>query len=163
MKMNAAPKRLVFAGLAGLVLGAGAFTAYALMIPPPGLLGAWNMTDHGVAISGYDTVAYFTEGKPQKGSAEFQHSWQDATWQFAKQSHRDLFAADPEAYAPAYGGYCAYGVALRNKPSIDPEAWSIVDGRLYLNLSKSIQARWEQDIPGYIVKADAIWLEIVDD
>ena len=125
--------------------------------------GPINKTWLGNAIDGYDPVAYHLDGRSVEGSSDFEFEWMGATWRFASAEHRDLFAADPDAYAPAYGGYCAYGVALRNKPSIDPEAWRIVDGRLYLNLSKSIQARWEQDIPGYIVKADAIWPEIVDD
>ena len=87
--------------------------------PRAALVGAWNMTDQGVAISGYDTVAYFTEGKPQKGDAEFQHDWQDATWQFANQSHRDLFAADPESYVPEFGGFCAAAMSyspIRSRP-----------------------------------------------
>ncbi len=111
----------------------------------------------GVAIRGYDPVAYFTLGRPTKGSPTYAHAWKGATWHFATAEHRDLFKAAPEKYAPQYGGYCAYGVSYGAAPPIDPEAWRIVEGKLYLNYSKSVQATWEKDIPGYIRKADANW------
>ena len=125
--------------------------------------GPVNTTFFGNAIEGYDAVAYHTLGEPVEGSGDFEHEWMGATWRFANAEHRDLFAADPETYAPAYGGYCAYGVSLGHKPGIDPEAWTVVDGTLYLNLNKDIQARWEQDIPGYVAKADEIWPTIRDE
>ncbi len=121
-----------------------------------------NTTWLGNAIEGYDPVAYHTAGQPMEGSSDFEYEWQDATWRFVSAENRDLFAADPEKYAPAYGGYCAYGVSQGAKPNIDPDAWSIVDDQLYLNLNKKIQARWEKDIPGYITKADKIWPTIMD-
>lgn len=121
-----------------------------------------NTTWLGNAIEGYDPVAYHTAGAPLEGSSDFEYEWEGATWRFVSAENRDLFAADPEKYAPAYGGYCAYGVSQGAKPGIDPEAWSIIDDQLYLNLNKNIQARWEQDIPGYIAKADAIWPTIRD-
>ena len=121
-----------------------------------------NTTWLGNAIEGYDPVAYHTAGAPMEGSADFEHEWEGATWRFISAENRDLFAADPEKYAPAYGGYCAYGVSQGVKPSIDPEAWAIIDDQLYLNLNKNIQARWEKDIPGYIAKADEIWPTIRD-
>ncbi|MDP6952090.1 MAG: YHS domain-containing (seleno)protein [Alphaproteobacteria bacterium] len=116
-----------------------------------------NTTFLGNAVEGYDVVAYHLDGKPVEGSGDFEHEWEGATWRFASAEHRDLFAADPAKYAPAYGGYCAYGVSLGHKPNIDPEAWRIVDGTLYLNLNPGIQARWEKDIPGFIAKANDIW------
>lgn len=125
--------------------------------------GPVNKTWFGNAIEGFDPVAYHTAGKPVEGSSDFEHEWMGATWRFANAENRDLFAADPETYAPAYGGYCAYGVALGHKPNIDPEAWEIIDGQLYLNLDKNIQARWRQDIAGYIEKADANWPNIRDE
>jgi hypothetical protein len=125
--------------------------------------GPINETWLGNAIEGYDTVAYHTEGRPVEGSDAFEFEWTDLTWRFASDENRQLFAAEPEKYAPAYGGFCAYGVSLGAKPSIDPEAWRIVDGTLYLNLSKDIQGRWGQDIPGYIAKADEFWPTIIDD
>jgi hypothetical protein len=88
---------------------------------------------------------------------EFSHQWQGATWRFASAQNRERFAADPRKFAPQYGGYCAYGVANNYAVSVDPAAWRIVDGKLYLNYSKGVQADWNRDIPGYIGKADANW------
>jgi hypothetical protein len=85
----------------------------------------------------------------------------DATWRFASAEHRELFAANPEKYAPAYGGYCAYAVSQGVTAPIDPEAWKVVDGRLYLNLDRDIQQIWEQDVPGYIAKADENWPKLL--
>ena len=116
---------------------------------------------HG-AIQGYDPVAYFSDGKPTRGSRDIVHRWQGATWRFASESNRDAFAADPGRYAPQYGGYCAYAVANGYTAKIDPDAWRIVDGKLYLNYSKGIQRRWEEDIPGYIARADANWPGVVE-
>lgn len=125
--------------------------------------GPVNKTLFGNAIDGYDPVAYHTLGEPVEGSGDFEHEWMGATWRFANAEHRDLFAADPEKYAPAYGGYCAYGVSKGYKPGIDPDAWDIVDGRLYLNLNLDIQARWHEDVPGYIALADDVWPTIRDE
>jgi len=122
-----------------------------------------NTTFLGTAIEGYDPVAYFTDGKPVEGSDKYEYEWGDATWRFASAEHRDMFAADPDKYAPAYGGYCAYGVAKGKKPSIDPDAWRIVDGKLYLNYSLDVQTRWEKDIPGFIAKADENWPNLRDE
>lgn len=127
------------------------------------IAGAVNQTWLGDAIEGYDAVAYHTESRPVEGSADFEFDWMDATWLFASAENRELFAADPEKYAPAYGGFCAYGVSLGAKPGIDPEAWKIVDGTLYLNLNPDIQSRWAKDIPGNIAKADKIWPTIMND
>ena len=117
-------------------------------------------TRDGLAIGGTDPVAYFTQGEPVAGSPEFQWEWHGATWQFASSEHRDLFQADPEAYAPQYGGWCAWAAANGEAASTVPEAWKIVDDRLYLNYSKWIQWRWERDIPGKIEAADAHWPDI---
>ena len=114
-------------------------------------------SDGGAAIRGYDPVAYFTEGRPVKGSGEFTHRWKGATWRFASAANRDRFAGAPETYAPQYGGYCAYGVASGYAVKTEPDAWSVVEGRLYLNYDRSVQASWLKDVPGYIRKADANW------
>jgi YHS domain-containing protein len=111
----------------------------------------------GVAIDGTDPVAYFTEGAPVAGSAEHVVDWQGATWRFASEANRAAFAADPEAYAPQYGGWCAWAVAEGYTASTVPEAWSVVDGRLYLNYSRRVQRRWERYIPGNIARGDANW------
>ena len=115
----------------------------------------------GVAIRGYDPVAYFTEGKPVEGNDDIAFDWMEATWHFATEQNRDLFAEAPAKYAPQYGGYCAYAVALGGTASIDPDAWKIVDDKLYLNNSLSVQKTWEKDVPGYIRKADRNWPGIV--
>jgi YHS domain-containing protein len=111
----------------------------------------------GVAIKGYDPVAYFTDKKPVKGSPAFSFDWMGAKWLFASAAHRDTFAAAPEKYAPRYGGYCAYGVSQGYAVKIEPDAWTVRDGKLYLNYDKSIQKTWEKDIPGYIATADKKW------
>ena len=113
--------------------------------------------DSAGAIRGYDAVAYFTQGQAVKGQEKFTYPWRGATWRFASAENRDRFAASPEQYAPRYGGYCAYAVAQGSTASIDPAAWSIVEGRLFLNYSLGVRERWRQDVPGYIRKADANW------
>ena len=126
--------------------------------PPPFQLGPINTGFWGdVAIMGYDPVAYFADGRPIKGAEEFSHEWLGATWHFASAEHRDLFAADPVKFAPQYGGYCSWGMTDGGIDSADPEAWRIVDGKLYLLFSKDALANWEQDIPGKIAAAEATW------
>jgi YHS domain-containing protein len=116
--------------------------------------------EDGVAIRGYDPVAYFDQGEPVEGSAEHSVEWQGVTWQFASADHRSTFEQNPQKYAPAYGGYCAYAVAKDQLAAIDPQAWKIVDGELYLNYSTGIQKKWEQDIPGYIEQAEMNWPDL---
>ena len=111
----------------------------------------------GAAIRGYDPVAYFTDSRPVKGTPQHTHQWQGATWRFASAQNRDAFAAAPEKYAPQYGGYCAYGAAQGYAVSTVPEAWSVVQGKLYLNYSRGVQGDWLKDPAGYIRKADANW------
>jgi YHS domain-containing protein len=113
------------------------------------------------AIHGYDPVAYFTDGKPVKGMPEFAFDWMGAKWLFATAAHRDAFKVGPEKYAPKYGGYCAYAVSQGHVADIDPSAWSIVDGKLYLNYDADVQKKWKADIPGYIMKADKNWPDVV--
>jgi YHS domain-containing protein len=113
--------------------------------------------DGDLAIRGYDPVAYFTQQKPVKGSQQFNYSWMGATWLFARAENRDKFAANPAQYAPQYGGYCSFAVSKGHTASIDPEAWRIVDGKLYLNYSKGVQKSWAEDVPGNIQKADQNW------
>ena len=116
----------------------------------------------GVAVGGYDPVGYFTEGKPVKGSEEFTLRHDGATWRFASAENRASFEADPVKYAPRYGGYCAYAVANGYTAKAEPDAWTIHDGKLYLNFDKSVQALWEKDIPGYVTKADANWPGVLE-
>jgi len=116
-----------------------------------------NATPEDIAIKGYDPVAYFTEQKPVKGSDGFKYVWNGAKWRFATAEHRDLFKADPEKYAPRYGGYCAYAVSQGKTADIDPEAWTVFNERLYLNLNKDVQGLWMKDMQEYIRKADENW------
>lgn len=116
-----------------------------------------------LAVDGYDAVAYFTDGKPVEGSKQFTHEWNGATWRFASAAHRDLFTADPAKYAPQYGGYCAWAVSNNYTADADPEAWAIVDGKLYLNYDAKVQGKWQRDVPGNIAKADANWPKLRGD
>lgn len=113
--------------------------------------------DDGVAIEGYDPVAYFKQGKPVEGTDEFPLEYRGVTWHFSSAENRAAFEADPEHYAPQYGGFCAYAVAQGQTASIEPDAWKIVDGKLYLNYSQSIARRWEKDMQSYIKSADQNW------
>lgn len=114
------------------------------------------------AIRGYDPVAYFTLGEATEGKAEYSTEWQGAIYRFTSADNLALFESDPERYAPQYGGYCAYAVSQGYTASIDPEAWSIVDGKLYLNYSTGVQKRWNRDIPGHIRAADKNWPTVLD-
>jgi YHS domain-containing protein len=111
----------------------------------------------GLAVDGYDPVAYFTESKPVKGDPTITHRWNGATWNFASAENRDLFVADPERYAPQYDGHCAWAAADGKPAKGDPDHWKIVDGKLYLNYNGRIQRRWEGDIAGFISRADQTW------
>ena len=111
------------------------------------------------AVGGYDAVAYFTQGEPVRGDRDFITEWRGANWRFASQDNLDLFLADPESYAPQYGGYCAWAMANGDFAKGDPEYWRIVDGKLYLNYDANIQQRWEADIPGFIERANVNWAE----
>lgn len=110
-----------------------------------------------VAVSGADVVGYFSENRHVEGSEEFAAEWNGATWHFASAANRTAFLAEPERYAPQYGGYCAYAVANGSTASTDPEAFTIKDGKLYLNYSQSIMKKWLKDRDHYIVQADENW------
>ncbi len=114
----------------------------------------------GLAVHGYDVVAYFNNGRPAVGSAEHSTVFEGATYRFASQQHLETFERAPEKYVPQYGGYCAYGVAAGAKFDGDPQLWRIVDGKLYLNLNQEIQSTWEKDVAGNILKADRNWRKI---
>jgi len=114
----------------------------------------------GVAIQGYDTVAYFKDGKPVKGSPLHTAEYQGSVFQFASKVNRDAFVADPEKYAPQYAGFCAFGTAGGYKAAVDPVAFTVVDGKLYLNYNTDVRKEWSKDIPGMIAKADRNWPEV---
>lgn len=110
-----------------------------------------------LALNGYDAVAYFNDEKAVKGSNNFTHEWKEAKWRFANPANLDAFAREPEKYAPQYGGYCSWAVGHGYTAKGDPEAWKIVDGKLYLNYNQDVKAKWEIDTPGYIAKGDDNW------
>ena len=116
-----------------------------------------NTSFTGLAIDGYDPVAYFTLSKPVKRTREFTFEFEGATYRFASAEHREQFAKDPAKYVPQYGAFCAWAVSRGYTADTDPQAWRIVDGKLYLNYNASVQKQWEQDIPGNISKADSNW------
>ena len=133
------------------------------MLALAGVSAAWAgefFEDAGVAIRGYDPVAYFTEGKPVRGSSQFTAQYKGSTFHFGSKANRDAFVADAAKYAPQYGGFCAFGTAGGYKAAIQPTAFTIVDQKLYLNYNRDIQAKWNQDIPGYVKSADGKWPEV---
>lgn len=115
----------------------------------------------GLAAHGYDVVAFFTDGKAEIGSDKYAVAHAGGTYRFVSQAHLDAFKADPAKYEPAYGGFCAYGVALGKKFDGDPRYWKIVGGKLYLNLNEDIQAEWSKDIPVNLAKAETNWGRII--
>jgi YHS domain-containing protein len=119
-----------------------------------------NSTLDGVAIKGYDTVAYFTENQSMQGKSNFAYSWRDVEWHFANASHRELFAADPERYAPQYGGFCANAMSKGKVAIADPEAWTIVDEKLYIKFNFVSRDKWRKNKARKIKKADKNWAEL---
>jgi len=114
-----------------------------------------------LAIEGYDPVAYFTESRPVEGSSEYQYEWKGANWRFSSAENLASFKGNPEQYAPQYGGYCAYAVAQNSTASIDPTQFTIVDDKLYLNFSKSVNRKWLANRDNYIDNADQNWPDIL--
>lgn len=139
--------------VAVVTVGAG-----VLFSQPSEAIPTYNIDGQEVAIKGYDTVAFFTESKALKGSGEFTSKWEDAIWHFASASNRDLFDANPKRYAPQYGGYCALGIAAGEFADIDPEAWTIVEGKLYFNYNKEFRDDvWRESSQAYLVTAEYNW------
>jgi YHS domain-containing protein len=123
---------------------------------------AINTNWRGLAVKGYDVVAYFSASQPVEGDSDFEFKWMDATWRFSSEANRDKFAANPEKFSPQFGGYCSWAVSQGYTAGIDPKAWRIVDDKLYLNYSRKVQKTWEEDIPGNINRADANWPKLRD-
>ena len=140
-------------------------TAFIHMVAPSSIFAKNEVYQNskGLAIKGYDPVAYHIKGQPQLVSSKYEVIWKDAKWRFASAEHRKLFESDPEKYAPRYGGYCAWAVSQGYTASVDPEnAWSIYQNQLYLNYSVAVKERWEKDIPGHVEKADANWPGVLE-
>jgi YHS domain-containing protein len=142
----------IFVGAAPLAVPAAALAAAPQIYTAP---------FSRLAVGGYDTVAYFDGGKPVRGDAAFSMVWQGAEFRFVSTAHLAKFRANPAAYAPQFGGYCAWAIADGHLASGDPQVWRIVSGRLYLNYNRNVQKRWEGDVPGNIAKANSHWPKIL--
>ncbi len=121
-----------------------------------------NASNTGLALQGYDPVAYFTEGEATPGSYKITSVYNETTYRFSSEAHKATFEANPEAYLPQYGGYCAFAVAHGATAKTDADAWTIHDGKLYLNFNKSVRAKWRKDIPGFVERADANWPTVLE-
>ena len=144
------------------------FLAQALLFIMAAIAGAGQgkllaVDSNHIAIKGYDTVAYFTDGKAVKGSSQFEYVFDDARWQFSNAAHREMFVADPDHYMPQYGAYCSACIAMKWCAAVfpdhpaDPDAWTIVDGKLYMVGDKKVLDRWKANSAENIKQADAHW------
>lgn len=111
----------------------------------------------GLAVDGFDTVAYWTEGKAVKGSKKFSYEYKDAKWRFASESNMQLFVADPEKYMPEYGGYCAWAMSGDDLAGVDGEAWTMYEGKLYLNYNKNVMADWREQKAKFVEQANGFY------
>jgi YHS domain-containing protein len=148
-------RHLMFSGLVAAAVVAMPALAFAKKA------GVYTGIISGVGAGGYDVVSY-TQGGPKKGDAKFAASYNGAKWYFASAENMKAFQASPGKYAPAFGGYCAYAVANGVTAKGDPKIWKIVGGRLYLNLNKAAQSRWNADIPGNIASGNANWPKVLN-
>lgn len=150
-----------------------AFAALALTIPASALVASPAFAaekgstspinvENGLALHGYDAVAYFADGTPTKGNPAIVASYQGVRYQFATEAHRKAFEAAPASYAPQFGGYCALGTAYGEKVDTDPTTGKVVNGKLYLNYNHKTAERWNTDKPGFISKAEANWASVKD-
>jgi YHS domain-containing protein len=133
-------------------------TAFSL-VSGAALAGDFFETD-GVALHGYDPVAYFVAARPQQGQSQYSYQYKGSTFYFANEANKRAFIATPEKYAPQFGGYCAYGASQGYKVSTQPDAFAIVKDKLYLNYNTKVQEIWKQDVPGNIARAEKNWPEV---
>ncbi len=141
-----------------------AFSILAPLLSSPAFAGKAEIFTglvEGVAAGGYDAVSYFS-GAPTEGSAEYKTEWKGVEWRFASAANRDTFIATPEKYAPQYGGYCAYAVSKGSTAKGDPTAWTVNDGKLYLNYSTAVRDTWKMDILGNVAAANANWPKVLE-
>ena len=148
----------IFAGGAGLFAAPVLFGSRALA----GKRKIFTGLKPGVAVAGYDPVAYFTQNMPVRGKPLIALNYNGAQWHFSSAANRKAFKADPDKYAPQFGGYCAYAISQGYTAKGEPEVWKIVEGKLYLNFSRGVQKIWQRDIPGYIVSAKANWPSVLN-
>lgn len=144
-------------------IGLGFIAAAGLCGPAQAIEPLVNTSGDNLAIHGYDPVSYFVQGQPRQGLARYKALWQGAEWHFATEANRQRFLSDPERYAPRYGGFCAYAASYGQIADIDPNAWSIIDGRLYLNYSKRVREIWRPRADEFIPDADILWPMVVKD
>ena len=146
------------------VLKITAILALATLLPLPALAGKAEIYTGLVkdtGAGGYDVVSYQT-GSPVEGKAEFSTRWKGAVWLFSSAENRNAFVAAPEKYAPQFGGYCAWAVSQGYTAKGDPDAWSVVSGKLYLNYSQSVKSTWTKDIPGNISAGNQNWPKVLE-
>ncbi|MGI9364680.1 MAG: YHS domain-containing (seleno)protein [Rhizobiaceae bacterium] len=148
--------RIIHSLLAALALVLVQMHPVAAASPVPSL----NLSKSGLALRGYDPVAYFNAGKPVKGDASITVKNGGAEYRFSSQENKALFVADPKKYLPEFGGFCAYGAAVNYKVDGDPKVWNIVDGKLYLNINRSVDKTWRGDKQTYISKANKNWTKL---
>lgn len=151
------PTRRQFLSLAAAIAPAAALFGMPAFARQPD-----TFATEGVAINGYDPVAYFTDKKPVTGDATHSATWNGAEWRFASAANKAAFEAAPEDYAPQFGGYCAYAVSKGYTAPTDPYAWTVHDGKLYLNFSLRARELWSEDIPGNIAKGRANWPDVLN-
>jgi YHS domain-containing protein len=156
-KRMASASNFVIVAITLFIAAVAAFTVLKGSVAHAATAPVFTGLVKGVAVGGYDPVAYFTDGKPVAGSKDITLEHEGATWRFASEANREAFKADPAKYAPQYGGYCAYAVSQGYTAKGDPNAWSVVDGKLYLNYDLNVKKTWEKDTAGYISKANANW------
>jgi YHS domain-containing protein len=145
------PSRRIFLGLA-------VFAPAVLRLSGPALAASPEVfSTNQIAISGYDPIAYFLDGRPVEGTDNHMLKWRGAIWRFASPENMHAFEMAPHAYAPQYGGYCAYAMAQGAVATTVPEAWTVHNDRLYLNFSTGVRQLWQKDIPGHVAAADSHW------
>ncbi|MFN0045991.1 MAG: YHS domain-containing (seleno)protein [Sphingorhabdus sp.] len=144
----------------GLLVASTSISSSPAFAVVPTSTSAVNTDEQGLAMQGYDPVAYFTVGAPAKGSPTFTTKYKGARYHFASAENLNKFKANPAAFAPQFGGFCAMGVALEKKLDGDPAVWKIVDGKLYLNVNADVSVAWQRDIPGNLEKAKEYWPSI---
>ncbi len=130
---------------------------FAVLMTGPALAAEAQFQVGGVALGGYDPVSYFRKQTAERGQPEYRHRYNDSTWHFTSELHRDLFAANPQQYAPQYGGFCAYAVSQGQLVPVDPYAWTIHAGKLYLNYSKPVRTVWRSDLEHHLELAADYW------
>lgn len=162
MDLKSSSPRRHFVGMLALAVSLFATLPTVALAYDETSASAVNVDSKGIALKGYDPVSYFTAGGPQLGKEQFQTQHDGASYRFSSAANRDAFVSNPAKYVPAFGGFCAMGVALEKKLDVDPQAWRVVDGKLYLNVNKDVQKRWLDNVPGNVSQANSNWPKLKD-